>query len=377
MSRSVANVTTYSSGHLYDRRMTTDSARPSGGQRLLPLAGESDPAGEVSSCCAPVGRGVGSAAQPHPVDHPAEAVPRGERSTRGQVRIPAGSFAMGDSHGDGYAGDGETPVHQVELSAYLIDAKSVTNAQFAAFVKATGYVTDAERDGLSAVFHLAVEAGAADVLGPVAGTPWWRAVRGADWRHPGGPRSSTTDLQNHPVVHVSWRDAQAYCRWAGKRLPTEAEWERAARGGLDRARYPWGDELHPKGRWRCNIWQGRFPEVNTLEDGHLTTAPVTAYQPNAFGLHNTVGNVWEWCQDTFRPTEYADRAAAGVPVVDPRAAEGAVAPGEEGGVPRVMRGGSYLCHDSYCNRYRVAARSSNTAESSAGNIGFRCANDVV
>ncbi len=339
-----------------------------------------DPASVAPACCAPAvaatGPAIGTVGR-SPLAHPAEAVPLGARSTRGQVRIPAGSFAMGDSHGDGYPGDGETPVHQVELSAYLIDAKAVTNAQFAAFVKATGYVTDAERDGISAVFHLAVEAGPRDVLGPAAGTPWWLAVRGADWRHPGGPRSSTTDLQNHPVVHVSWRDAQAYCRWAGKRLPTEAEWERAARGGLDRARYPWGDELQPKGRWRCNIWQGPFPEVNTLEDGHLTTAPVTAYQPNAFGLHNTVGNVWEWCQDTFRPTEYADRAASGEPVRDPRAAEGVVAPGEEGGVPRVMRGGSYLCHDSYCNRYRVAARSSNTAESSAGNIGFRCANDLT
>lgn len=342
--------------------MTTDAQQPTLG---------------ATSCCAPAASAAQSAARPGGPDH-VEAVPRGPRSTRGQVRVPAGTFAMGDAHGVGYPADGETPVHQVTLSPYLIDAKAVTNAQFAAFAKATGYQSDVERDGISAVFHLAVQAAPADVLGPAAGTPWWLAVKGADWRHPGGPRSSIADLQNHPVVHVTWRDAQAYCRWAGKRLPTEAEWERAARGDLQGAMYPWGDELQPKGRWRCNIWQGRFPDVNTLEDGHLTTAPVTAYLPNGLGLHNTVGNVWEWCQDVFRPTEYAARVAAssaGEPVRDPIAAESVVAPGAEGGVHRVMRGGSYLCHDSYCNRYRVAARSSNTAESASGNIGFRCAND--
>ena len=207
---------------------------------------------------------------------------------------------MGDSHGDGYAADGELPVHRVALSPYLIDTKAVTNAQFATFVKATDYITDAERDGVSAVFHLAVDAAPADILQSAAGVPWWLAVRGADWRHPAGPRSDIGDLQNHPVVHVSWRDAQAYCRWAGKRLPTEAEWEHAARGGLDRARYPWGDELIHRGRWRCNIWQGEFPHRNTLDDGYLTTAPATAFAPNGYGLHNTVGNVWEWCQDAFR-----------------------------------------------------------------------------
>lgn len=319
-----------------------------------------------TSCCAPTaGRSAPAATAPAPSS--------GKRSTRGQVRIPAETFWMGDSHGDGDPADGERPVHAVHLSSYLIDTKAVTNAQFAAFVKATGHVTEAERDGVSAVFHLAVQAAPADVLRRVAGVPWWLAVRGADWRHPAGPRSDIGDLQNHPVVHVSWRDARAYCRWAGKRLPTEAEWEHAARGGLDRARYPWGDELTRGGHWRCNIWQGDFPRRNTLEDGYLTTAPVTAFQPNGHGLHNTVGNVWEWCQDAFRPGEYADRAGEAA-VVDPVAAEPSSV--DDGLVPRVMRGGSYLCHDSYCNRYRVAARSSNTAESSSGNIGFRCANDA-
>ena len=352
--------------------MTSDGT---GMRPLLPLLGadhETSPhgSGHVAPCCAPSAASTGS---PRPV--PADpGVPRGRRSTRGQVPIGDATFWMGDSHGDGYAADGERPQHQVRLSAYLIDAKAVTNAQFASFVKATGYVTDAERDGVSAVFHLAVQAAPADVLHGAAGVPWWLAVRGADWRHPAGSRSTIADLQNHPVVHVSWRDAQAYCRWAGKRLPTEAEWEHAARGGLDRARYPWGDELSPGGRWRCNIWQGEFPRHNTRDDGYLTTAPVTAFQPNGHGLHNTVGNVWEWCQDAFRATEYADRAGDR-PVVDPVAREPVDTDGPQ--VLRVMRGGSYLCHDSYCNRYRVAARSSNTAESSSGNTGFRCANDAA
>lgn len=286
------------------------------------------------------------------------------RSTRGQVLVAGGSFAMGDHAGDGDPGDGERPVHRVTLTSFYIDATTVTNAAFARFVKDTGYVTDAERWGSSGVFHLAFAGDRSDVLSGVDGAPWWLAVRGACWRRPEGPGSSIGDRANHPVVHVSWNDATAYCAWAGKRLPTEAEWEYAARGGLEGARFPWGDELGAGRRWALNIWQGRFPTENTCEDGFLTTAPVKSYRPNGYGLWQTVGNVWEWCADWFS-ADYYGRS----PARDPR--------GPEQGTARVMRGGSYLCHDSYCNRYRVAARTSNTPESSSGNLGFRCANSAA
>lgn len=277
---------------------------------------------------------------------------------------------MGDHFDEGYPTDGELPLHTVQLRPFHLDECAVTNGQFARFVKDTGYVTDAEQIGVSAVFHLAVDASPGDIRHRLDSTPWWLTVAGADWRHPGGPRSSITDLRNHPVVHVSWNDATAYCDWAGTRLPTEAEWEYAARGGLAGARFPWGDELAPGGRWNLNVWQGRFPSENSLEDGYLTTAPVRSYRPNGYGLHQMVGNVWEWCSDVFDPTYYAAS-----PALDPRGPEHPGGPDDD--TWRVMRGGSYLCHSSYCHRYRVAARSSNTQPSATGNIGFRCARDAV
>ncbi|WP_182358998.1 formylglycine-generating enzyme family protein [Tomitella gaofuii] len=295
---------------------------------------------------------------------PADGVARNPRSTKGQVPLTGGVFSMGDHFDEGYPDDGETPVHTVEIAPFHIDETAVTNRAFARFVRATGYITESERFGVSAVFHLAVEAGPEDIMHRLDTTPWWVAVRGADWRHPEGPRSAIGERSNHPVVHVSWNDAAAYAAWAGKRLPTEAEWEYAARGGLAGRRYAWGDELTPRGEWRCNIWQGRFPDVNTRDDGYLTTAPVKSYRPNGYGLWGTAGNVWEWCADHFDPGYYA-RA----PRHDPHG------PLEATGA-QVMRGGSFLCHDSYCNRYRVAARSANTPDSASANLGFRCANDA-
>ncbi len=282
-----------------------------------------------------------------------------------QCGIPAGVFAMGDSSGDGIAADGERPVHPVELAAFEIDATAVTNLQFARFVAATGYVTEAERLGASAVFHLLVDAPTADITGPIPGTPWWIGVRGANWRHPGGRASSLAGFEDHPVVHVTWNDANAYCAWAGRRLPTEAEWERAARGGLEGARHPWGDAPidGSDGTWRANVWQGSFPAHNTADDGWIGTAPVRSYAPNGYGLWQAVGNVWEWCADRFGATAYEARATGAAPVRDPR--------GPETGPERVLRGGSHLCHPSYCNRYRNSARSRNSPDSSMGNAGFR------
>jgi len=307
------------------------------------------------SCCAPSRQGTSG------VTRATEFAASGHgKHTIVQSQIPAGDFMMGDSTNDGNRGDGETPLHSVALPDFQIDSTSVTNEQFAVFVSETGYRTEAELFGFSAVFYSALQTERSNVMSSATGTPWWLGVTGADWAHPGGPGSGIDGMEDHPVVHVSWNDAVAYCDWSGRRLPTEAEWERASRGGLEGARYPWGNDLVDRhsGEWNCNIWQGKFPTLNTLEDGWLTTAPVRSFSPNAFGLWQTVGNVWEWCADWYSPHYYATS-----PHKDPR--------GPLSGQSRVLRGGSYLCHDSYCNRYRNSARSSNTPDSSMGNTGFR------
>jgi sulfatase modifying factor 1 len=275
------------------------------------------------------------------------------------VLLPGGDFLMGTDRPAGGPADGEGPIHCVRLSSFRIDPYAVTNARFSGFIGATGYVTDAERYGWSFVFGGLLPTGFPPTRA-VAHAPWWRQVHGADWNHPEGPHSNLSGREDHPVVHVSWNDAMAFCAWDGTRLPTEAEWEYAARGGLVGQPFPWGNVLEPGGRHRMNVFQGRFPGKNTCADGFAGTAPVDAYPPNDFGLLNVTGNVWEWCADWFDPRYYAHS-----PLQDPA--------GPVRGTQRVMRGGSYLCHASYCSRYRVDARNASEPDSSAGNTGFRVA----
>jgi formylglycine-generating enzyme required for sulfatase activity len=279
------------------------------------------------------------------------------------VDVPAGTFRMGDESVWAYPGDGEGPVHDVTLDAFRIDRFAVTNDAFTRFVDATGWVTDAERCGWSFVFGGLLPDDFPDTRG-VVGAEWWRQVFGAQWRHPEGPQSDLDGRGDHPVVHVSWRDASAYCRWTGTRLPTEAEWERAARGGRVGTAFPWGDDLEPNGQHRMNVFQGSFPDRDTGADGFVGTAPVDAFPANDLGLHNVTGNVWEWCADWFAADAYAHHDQH-----DPR--------GPHTGEQRVQRGGSYLCHLSYCRRYRVSARYGSQPESSTGNAGFRVAADAV
>ena len=317
----------------------------------------------TESCCAP------SAGMDRPSSRPLSAslvrTEPLESAPRDMVRIPGGIFLMGTDDDAGFPADGEGPIREVDVSPFFIDETAVTNAQFGRFVRQTRYRTEAERYGWSFVFHSFVPRKVArTVTQAVAEAPWWWRVDGACWRRPEGQGSGISRRMDHPVVHISWNDAQAYCRWAGKRLPTEAEWEMAARGGLLGKRYVWGDDLTPDGRHMCNIWQGDFPNTNTKEDGHAGTAPARSFDPNGFGLYNVAGNVWEWQWDWFSPTFHRDG-----PMTDPA--------GPPSGMSRVIRGGSYLCHESYCNRYRVAARSANTPDSSTGNMGFRCVADAV
>lgn len=287
-----------------------------------------------------------------------------EPSLEGMVLIKGGKFLMGTQEKAGFPEDGEGPVRNIKVNSFYMDTHTVTNTSFARFIEETGYQTEAEQFGWSFVFYkLVSEETARKVKQKVAHTPWWLVVEGATWNHPEGPDSDLETRMDHPVIHVSWKDATEYCKWAGKRLPTEAEWEYAARGGLVQKTYPWGDELTPDGEQKCNIWQGNFPKENTMEDGFLATAPAKSFPANGYGLYNMAGNVWEWCSDWFA-TNIHKRGGKDNPK------------GAETGTSKVTRGGSYLCHDSYCNRYRVAARTANTPDSSTGNLGFRCVVDV-
>jgi sulfatase modifying factor 1 len=315
------------------------------------------------------------------------------------VWIPGGEFSMGCADprgipfGGGDAMADARPVHRVRVRGFWMDAHEVTNEEFAEFVAATGYVTVAERKPRAEDFPGAPPENL--VPGSIVFTPpngsvplrddtgaahlrWWNYVPGASWRHPLGPGSRSADRPREPVVHVAFEDAVAFATWAEKRLPTEAEWEFAARGGLSGGRYPWGDEFLPAGRWMANTWQGRFPGQNTADDGYPALAPVGSYPANAYGLFDMSGNVWEWCADWYRPDTYAvDAAHAEQPTSDPRGPEDSHDPNEPGQPKRVQRGGSFLCSDQYCSRYIVGTRGKGEISSSTNHIGFRCVRDLV
>jgi len=288
-----------------------------------------------------------------------------EDARQRMVQLPGGPFLMGTDNKDAFPDDGEGPIREVILDPFWIDRLPVTNELFGKFVQETDYLTEAETFGWSFVFwsHIPKKRFNELVEDTVAAAPWWCKVRGASWRFPEGPGSDISSRQNHPVVHVSWNDAVRFCEWSGQRLPTEAEWEYAARGGLVQKIYPWGDQLRPKGKHLCNIWQGEFPREDTGEDGFRGSCPVDAFPPNGFGLYSMTGNTWEWCADWFSPS-FHEKASR----INP--------PGPPEGTAKVIKGGSFLCHKSYCNRYRVAARSSNTPDSSLSHMGFRCALSV-
>ncbi|WP_404205453.1 formylglycine-generating enzyme family protein [Streptomyces wuyuanensis] len=298
--------------------------------------------GDGTACCAPR-RTAGHTGVPSGSAPPSAAPPQ---PVRGWRELPGGTFLMGCDDPP-YPQDGEGPPREVAVGPFALAATAVTNAEFAAFAAATGHTTDAERHGWSFVFGGFLP----DDFPPTraaSAAPWWRQVHGADWRRPEGPGSGLDGRADHPVVHVSHTDALAYCAWAGARLPDEAEWEYAARGGLAGMPYPWGDRRDPGGEYRMNVWRGDFPHRNTAADGYRGTCPVDAFPANGHGLFNMTGNVWEWCADPFGP-----------------------------GGARLLRGGSHLCHASYCFRYRTSARIGNTPESSSGNTGFRCARPLA
>jgi formylglycine-generating enzyme required for sulfatase activity len=292
----------------------------------------------------------------------------------GMVWIPGGTFLMGT---DDPRFPDSGPVHKVTVGGFWMDKTEVTNADFEKFADATRYVTVAEKPmagpngGLPPGSFVFVPGRRVEGREhPVAS--WFKFVEGADWRHPEGPGSTWKGgRENHPVVHVCYDDAAAYTAWAGKRLPTEAEWEFAARGGLEGRKFPWGDELKPNGKWMANVWQGEFPKMNTMDDGFLTTAPVGSFPPNAYGLYDMAGNVWEWCADWYRPDYFASS-----PAQNPKGPNSSLDPDEPGVPKRIQRGGSFLCDENVCARYFLGSRMKGDTGSAANHIGFRCVKDA-
>lgn len=316
------------------------------------------------------------------IDSKQNGRPPEDSRTADMVWIPGGTFRMGSN--DHYAE--EAPAHQVTVGGFWIDRTPVTNRQFKRFVIATGHKTTAEippdpKDYPGALPHM-LYAGSLVFVRPSSTfdlrdwSQWWTFMKGADWRHPYGPKSNINLLNDHPVVHLSYADVRAYARWAGKDLPTEAEWEFAARGGLDGAEFAWGDEFTPDGVHMANTWQGEFPLHNLHEDGYERTSPVRAYPPNGYGLHDMIGNVWEWTSDWYAARHEADAPKACCIPENPRGGR------EEGSydprlpnirIPRkVLKGGSHLCAPNYCRRYRPAARHAEAIDTSTSHVGFRC-----
>ena len=302
-----------------------------------------------------------------------------EARTKGMAFIPGGTFTMGSN--DHYPE--EAPAHPVSVDAFWLDVYAVTNREFSRFVEATGHITLAEKPARpedypgakpvmlapsSVLFRKS--AGPVDLRNPLN---WWDYVQGADWRHPRGPQSSLQGLWDHPVVHVAFEDAEAYAHWAGKEIPTEAEWEFAARGGRNGEEFVWGAEYMPGGRPQANTWQGEFPWQNTLDDGYEWTAPVGSFAPNGFGLYDMAGNVWEWTTDWYQ--QHASIASPCCTIANPRGGkrEASVDPSSGAPIPRkVMKGGSFLCAPNYCRRYRPAARMAQGVDTSTCHLGFRC-----
>ncbi len=326
----------------------------------------------------------------------------GDGTPPGMVLVPGGEFLMGSDAA--YAAPNERPAHRVSVAPFFLDVHPVTNAEFAKFVEATGYKTVAERPVDWEEMKTQVPPGTPKppdevlqpgslVFHPTKGpvdlrdmSSWWAWTHGASWRHPEGPGSTIEGRENHPVVQVSWEDANAYAQWAGKRLPTEAEWEFAARGGLEGKRYAWGDEEIPGGKVMANRWTGSFPYANDGTDGFVGTSPVGSFPSNAYGLQDMAGNVWNWCSDLYRADTFAARAGDEKACCDPRGPETAVGekptPGDPspsmvpGAVRRVTKGGSFLCHPDYCESYRPSARRGTDPDTGSSHVGFRCAQDA-
>lgn len=322
----------------------------------------------------------------------------------GMILIPAGEFNMGGPSFEairevrltnlpnrpccsglvkGFEDCG--PKHQVRIRSFWMDQTEVTNREFSKFVEATGYITIAERELDPAAFPQVpreqLKPGAVVFTPPSRAVSlfnfmeWWSYVHGASWKHPLGPNSSIADILDYPVVQIAYADAEAYAKWAGKRLPTEAEWEWAARGGLDAQAYPWGNGLLVDGKWQCNAYQGEFPHKDTAVDGFVGIAPVRKYQANRYGLYDMSGNVWEWCSDFYHPDTYRNRKELGKVIENPTGPDSSWDPEEPGIVKRVHRGGSFLCSSEYCARYMIGTRGKGDIETGSCHLGFRCVKD--